>query len=469
MIEALRELVPPTADLDRRTTLDAETNARGFKLRPHQHVGAEFIRSRRGTLLADDLRTGKTLTALGGYEPSRGPLLVVCPLIAREVWLRWIGQMFPGEDVGVFIGREFDPDVANKPIVVCHYDILKHWQLARRYGMVIFDEAHALSNPRAQRTIAATLVASWAERVVAATGTPVWNHPIDLWAILGLIAPGGFGPLEQFGERYCGPEYTAYGTKFDGISNESELNQRLSTVRIQRRWGDVQTNLPAITRSIAVADLTNAQHRMIDIAVAEVKGGTAASLARFRRALGAAKVKPALEVIRGAIDRGEPIVAWVWHKDVGRKLAEALGLDAQLIDGDTPPAKRELIFKRWRESVSPQALIMTIGVGQVGIDLSHARLAVFIEYDWIPATIRQAEMRTYHPSRGMHVTYVVSNHIVERRMVESLHGKLVHAAALDADVGRDAIDILLTSLGVDSQTPDMERLARDLLAADFIS
>lgn len=469
VIEALRLLAPPIADLRARTTIDDETRERGFVLRPHQHTGAEFIRGRRGTLLADDLRTGKTLTALAAHDPSEGPLLVVCPLIAREVWRRWIERMFPGEDVGVMTGKQYDAKIATKPIVICHYDILKHWQLSREYGLVVFDEAHALSNGRSNRSIAASFLASRALRVVATTGTPIWNRPIGLWAILGLIAPGGFGPYNLFGDRYCNPVATAYGTEYKGSSNEAELNQRLSTVRIRRVWGDVQADLPPITRDVAVAELSLAQHRAIDLAVAEVTSGTAASLARFRRALGAMKVKPTIEVCVRALDRGEPIVAWTWHKDTARKIADGLDGRALLIDGDVPPDKREAIFAKWNTSPIALALVMTISTGQVGIDLSHAHLGVFAEIDWTPAMIRQAEMRTYHPSRGMHITYVTADHLVERRMVMALHDKLVAAATLDADVGRDAIDILLTGLSNDPQTPDMERLARDLLSADFIS
>lgn len=441
------------------------TGERGFTLRVHQHAASEFIRSRRGTLLGDEPRVGKTLSVLASHDPTLGPLLVVCPLIAREVWLTWIARMFPGEDVGVMMGKTYNPVVANKPIVVCHYDILPHWQLVRRYGTVAFDEAHILSNPGSQRTKAAVLQASRAERVVAATGTPVWNRPIGLWSLLGLIAPGAFGNRYLFGERYCDPKPTAYGTKYEGASNEAELSLRLSTVRLRRFWRDVQEHLPQVTRDVAVATLTPVQSRAIDLAVAEIKSGTAASLARFRRALGAAKVNPTVEIARQTVERGEPIVVWAWHRDTAKAIAAKLP-GSYLITGDTPPAKREDIFRAWKADIAP--LVLTIATGQVGIDLSHAHIAIFAEIDWTPALIYQAEMRTYAPTRAMHVTYVTADHLVERQLVNALSSKLASSAPLGADVAAETIDILLTAFNDGAQTPDMERLARDLLSADFV-
>ena len=125
VIESIRHTTPPTADLAARARLDEIHRERGFQLRAHQHSAREFITTRAGILLGDEPRVGKTLSCLASHDPSSGPLLVICPLIAREVWLRWITKMFPGEDVGVMTGKTFDPVTARKPIVVGHYDIVK--------------------------------------------------------------------------------------------------------------------------------------------------------------------------------------------------------------------------------------------------------------------------------------------------------------------------------------------------------
>lgn len=469
--EALIALTPSKPDPVARAARDAETEQRGFKLRWYQHDAVDFIRARRGALLADDLRVGKTLSALASHDPREGPLLVVCPLIARDVWRRWIEKMFPGEDVGILMGKTYDAEQTTKPITLVHYNILSSWPKPREFGLVIFDEAHVLcsrSGLPSQQSRAAALMASWAKRVVAATGTPIWNRPAGLFGILSLIAPYAFGTSRQFKERYCDPQPTSHGMRYDGVTHPEELNARLDTLRIRREWKDVQANLPPITREIVIADLTLAQHRAIDIATVDAMSGTAGALAKFRRALGAAKVKPTVEAARKVLDNGEPVVIWAWHPDTARKIAAALNRpDVWVIDGQVPQPKRELAFVAWGQSQG--ALILTIATGQVGIDLSHAKHTVFGEIDWTPAMIRQPEMRTYHPSRPMSVVYVVSDHLVERRMVMALHAKLQNTAPLGVNVGHEAIEILLTAFNADTQSPDMQRLMEDLLAYEFTS
>src|SRR4029077_2407382 len=109
------------------------------------------------------------------------------------------------------------------------------WQSGNPIGTLVLDEAHMLTNRNSRRSRAAVFLASRAERVICATGTPIWNMPPDLWHVLGLVAPGAFGDYYSFGNRYGKPEVTEYGTRFTGISNEDELSLRLSEVMLRRR------------------------------------------------------------------------------------------------------------------------------------------------------------------------------------------------------------------------------------------
>jgi len=156
---------------------DAKTEPLGFKLRTTQHQAVDFIRTRRGTLLGDEQRVGKTLAAAYSHEPHLGRLVVIAPLMVREVWLGWLRRIFPGEGIGVMTGRVFDEVEAAKPIVFGHYDILYGWQSGKAIGTLVLDEAHCLTNRHSRRARAAVLLASCAERVIAATGTPIGTCP----------------------------------------------------------------------------------------------------------------------------------------------------------------------------------------------------------------------------------------------------------------------------------------------------
>jgi SWI/SNF-related matrix-associated actin-dependent regulator 1 of chromatin subfamily A len=462
----LGETIPQEPWADR----DAKTEPLGFKLRQAQHVAVDFIRARRGTLLGDEMRVGKTLSAAYSHDPSLGKLVIVAPLMVREVWLGWLRKIWPGEDIGVMIGRTFDPIEARKPIVFGHYDVLYHWQSGDRIGTLVLDEAHWLCNHRSRRTNAAIMLASRAERVVCSTGSPIWNMPPGLWSVLALIAPGAFGGYHDFCRRYAAPEPTAYGTKYTGISNGDELSKRLSEVMIRRRWADVQTDLPPITRNTVIVDLSAKERRQLDIEAEKLRQSpttnTAAQLARYRDALSIVKLDAALAEAKSCLEAGEPVVIWTWHVRLADSLFEALiqsGFEAMVITGETLQHRRENTLELWRSSKNA-ALVVSISVGQVGIDLSHARRAIFAEIDYTPAMISQAEMRTFSPARAMNVSYIVADHFVDRKIIAALSRKLDAATPLDLGMGEGAISAIDRAFRGPEETPDLDRFMADLLA-----
>ena len=58
-----------------------------MKLYPHQEISRQFLLDAKRAILADQPRVGKTLpTAAAAAEHL--PAMVVCPAIAKTVWLR---------------------------------------------------------------------------------------------------------------------------------------------------------------------------------------------------------------------------------------------------------------------------------------------------------------------------------------------------------------------------------------------
>lgn len=448
---------------------DLATKPLGFTLRTTQHQAIDFITERRGTLLGDEMRVGKTVSAAYSHDPKLGKLVVIAPLNTRMVWLGWMAKIWPETPIGVMVGRTFDSEAASKPLVFGHYDVLYGWQSGDPIGTLILDEAHWLVNHRSRRAMAATVLASRAKRVIAATGTPIWNMPPGLWSVLGLVAPGAWGSYYDFCNRYGAPIPTAYGTRYTGISNGDELSKRLTEVMIRRRWVDVQKDLPPITRNIVVVDLDDARRRKLDIEAESLrqttKTNTAASLARYRDALSLIKLPAAITEARACMQAGEPVVVWAWHRQLAEKLAAKLGegFQSMLITGDVAPHLRERILQEWNEAPNA-ALVISMAVGQVGIDLSHARRAIFAEIDYTPAMIAQAEMRTFSPERAMNVSYVVADHLVDRKIILALTRKLEAATPLDLGMGEGAISAIDRAFRGPEETADLQRFMDDLLA-----
>lgn len=470
---------------------------RGFKPRTVQQQAVDFARDRKSVFLCYDPRLGKTLSALlmdcewrrlhfagankraaqtmvqlGGLAVPRpyGPLVVVAPLSTRGVWLGWIRRLYPDIDIGIITGRTFDRETLKKPIVFGHYDVIHKWLALFDVGTLILDEVHLLTNPDAQRTKAARTLSLKARHVVALTGTPINKYPPDMYAMLDLLAPGAWGSHYEFCQRYGDPQPTAHGTEYKGISNEAELKARLSEIMLRRIWSQCHSDLPPITRSVVVADLSQTERNRLDILAGRLKAehaNTAANLAAYRRQVASIKLPTVVKEAERVLDRGEPVVVWTWHKDfaekIGKKLIER-ERSSWIIHGDVAPAERERLMGEWRMHPAG-TLIATMSVAGAGIDLSHARIAIFGEIDYTPATLGQAEMRTYAPTRPMDVLFVVANHLVDQRIVRSLVSKLSASDPIGVAAAIDAIDALRDAVLGPQEDGDLDRLLADLLAS----
>ena len=74
----------------------------------------------------------------------------------------------------------------------------------------------------------------------------------------------------------------------------------------------------------------------------------------------------------------------------------------------------------FQANAGPACIVSALAVGGVAISLDTADLNVFVELDWIPATVYQASMRTFRPDRPQANVFLVADVDVERRLVEVL-------------------------------------------------
>lgn len=469
------------------TERDDWCEGRGFKLRVTQQQAVDFARPRRGILLCDDMRLGKTVSALlchrewqalydegalraNPFRRAYGPLIIVAPLSTRAVWLGWIRRLWPEAKIGIITGKKFKPEVLTQnDIVFGHYDVISRWQTLLDIGTLVLDEVHALSNPRADRTNAAVLLASRAKHVIAMTGTPIYTLPPNLWSILNLVVPGAWGSYFDFAQRYGAPEPGSHGWRYTGLSNEMELKARLSDVMLRRRWRDCHSDLPPITRSVVVADLNQTERNRLDVLAAKLKerSNTAGHLASYRQQVSAIKLKTVAREAERILANGQPVVIWTWHREYADQIAEAImdghGRPALVIHGDIVAHERDRRMQVWREMKEPGALIATMAVAGAGIDLSHARITIFAEIDYTPLMLGQAEMRTFAPDRPMDVIFVVANHFVDQRIVRALVSKLSASDPLGVGAAVDAIDALREAVLGKEEEGDLDRLLEAFL------
>jgi len=463
------------SSLDSRNKADVLSSVKienSWKLRGYQHTGRDFILSRRGTLLADIQRSGKTVEIVSSYF-GKGRLLIAAPLAVRPVWFRWIDTVHPGIKSVYVTSRTYDQEqFKGADAIFCNYDILGDWTsfgaTKNRFELVVLDEAHLLSNSDSKRSKGALGAAMAAERVVAATATPLWNHPAGLYGIFNCINPKGWGTWPEHTIRYSNAGPGEFGWKLGEPSKDAkeEFQDRLTEVMIRRHWKDILSELPNINRSVEIVDISKKDRieldRHLNGLISDAKGRVPqiGLDARLRRLLGALKIKTAIGVAKRFLEAKEDVVVWTWHKELAREVGNGVfkaGFSVYVGTGDDD---LEVALESWRVSLEPSALVLTIGVGQVGIDLSRARHCVFAEVDYTPAMISQAEMRTFLERRPMTVTYVLADHELDYRLVKTILKKCADAYDLGTPTTEADLDIFREAFLMDK--PDLKAVVEGL-------
>lgn len=409
-------------------------------LRGYQAVDLQRLKQRRGALLTYEMRLGKTALACHLHNPNDGILLICGPLAAREAWRDWV-ERTTGAPPFLLYGRKNATAEPGYHAYFVHYDVLDahtNFLVRQRIGTLVLDEIHILQSRLAQKTSAVSSLLPRTSKVLGLTGTPCWNKPKSLHNLLHMLTPGAWGSPFEFKMRYCDAKPGAHGWRYDGVSNAEELQARLDTIMVRRTWQSVMPELPPATRIIEPVEITGAAYTTIEAAtmkasLAHGQVTRAGYLATLRRKLAEVKIKPARDIAVQALEDGHNPVLWVWHNEIGEKMVSAMpdGVTIFRLQSADPGPKREAIVQAFREApLGSAALVASMGVAGVGLDLSRSDYAIFVELDWTPAVVQQAEMRTFHLSRPHVVVYLHADDPVENALVAALDVKNSFAAAI---------------------------------------
>jgi len=318
-----------------------------------------------------------------------------------------------------------------------------------------------------------------ATRVILASGSPMFKGPKGLWPLLDLACPGGFGKFFPFGVRYCAARPGEHGWNYEGSSHEDELSLRLSEVMIRRRWNDIAKDLPPITRTIELVGLTEDQRDEIEAKAAAIQyagGGNktvVGDLARLRQLFSAVKVDAALKWIHEeAVLGGRSCIVWTWHRSAAEEIsAKVLSKGFNVISlgpihGQMSTADRErlVIDAHSIGSKQPVVLIATMATAGTGLNLSFASHELFVELDWSPVNVQQAEMRPFNGTQPISATFLVADCRTDQALAAALITKLEVASSLGLQAGvGDARSILRSSFNIESDDT-LDALTERLMA-----
>ncbi|WP_409186521.1 DEAD/DEAH box helicase [Amycolatopsis sp. VS8301801F10] len=438
-------------------------------LHPHQRVAVTWLEQLTSLglngLVADEMGIGKTLTALGFHlSPQRLhqdlPTLVVCPNgeLVRK-WRTDTERHLPGLPLRTYWGpRRTLPPLRDNPVVVTTYDTLASDIdiLGRqRWGVVIADEAQKIKNPatrgaRAMRQLGAPIR-------IALSGTPLENHPGELWALLDWLNPDLFDTRARFESRYVAP--LRHGASPDVVDAlREQIHAIMSPVVLRRTKQDpgIAPELPHRRDQTHTVDLSKAQRGLLEGLARDTgmqyracgttrnSGQAAWRLSEAERKIcnspahylghaaqtveadpaAAERDAPKLKLLRALIEdlvtRDESALVFS-PSAVMAGLIDAylrgVGVASALFHGQLRASqKRRALQATGAGEIS--ALVVTVGSGGTGLDITRPNHVIHYDRPWNPALEDQASARVhrYGQQRDVQVHYLMHANSIEEHI-----------------------------------------------------
>lgn len=511
-----------------------------------QRAGIAFMRVAESGLLGDEMGTGKTVQSLKLIEDGGLPALVICPNSVKHHWARHVKAWLPDVESYVVDGtatarrkvlkaalqdpraivivniesvrlfsrlapygavrlkrcRECDPRFGDENLKPARCEVHEKELNDFSFRTVVLDEAHRVKDPRALQTRAIWYVGHQAsvERRWALTGTPIANHPGDLWSVMHFVEPTEFPTRSAFVDRYCLVSWNAFGgTEIVGIRPDTrdELFKLLDPRFRRVLKAVVLPDLPPKVRSTRYAELSSTQLRMYreleetlvtrteadELVIAP--SNLAAQTRLMQLACSSVAIEkpdpddpttwqvtlrepsPKLDVLEEVLDElgiltpgydGAPVLVAAEYRQLV-ELASArltkLGVRHALLMGGVSPFERERALDDLRAR-RIRALLFTNKAGGVGLDMSAADTIVNLQRSWSLVDERQKEDRPHRPGAEIHerirIIDIVTRGTVEETQVTRLHEKLER---LD-QITRDRKTLLEANLDADVRALDAE-------------
>ncbi len=480
----------------RAERLDKRAAEIGKVVRPYQKVGIAFLSGLDRAVLADPTGIGKGLQSLGALDP-KPRCLIVCKAIMKGCYVggaprggwadeirKWLG---PSVKITILSGRASFRWPDENEIVITNPAILPKSPGESKVvkgqivgpppevpaateppeGVVlIVDEAHEYTNPKAQQTRRirhmVRLVHRKKGRTWALTATPIANKHEDLWNVLEVfeLAELVYGSYERY--------KALWGVQLEQITRDRTVKRwgepDLEVVELLKPWmlrrnkADVLPELPKITFDTIVVEVDKSTLALCDKAMSELKKGgfdldkaiefldegklSFEMLSKAMEALSRVKAPAALEHIVEIEVQGEPTIFFAAHLAVVEAVSKRKGWGMITgeratvnLDGTPKTVTRAEVVRAFQDGELEHGVAGTIQAMGTGATLTRASRAFF--HSRLPSAIKNLQaigrierLGQEHPMR---VTNLAANHPLDIRLAEIIETKLdLHASVVDA-------------------------------------
>jgi hypothetical protein len=450
---------------------------------PHQASHVPWLLERPKALLAWEPGVGKTAPLLRAWEVSRemGPALVICLATARENWRREIRKFAldphrPPLTQIITTDHEYRTVDRQTDVAIVNYDKLLNERTANdlcqvRWGVIILDEAHALKTIDAKRTMRfygnprkkslRPLVRS-SDRIWLATGTPMPNHPGELYSHCRHLWPehmqysGHLMEQWEFEAAFCEMQMTPYGVSVIGGRNLRELKARLAPVVsvIKRKevldlppviietWAltgqgtvlpPARPNIPGLLGTLqerygSISDIDRFDAATLDAYLACIESAMLPMPSIRRETAQLKAIYTGLLIAEEIDEDAKKVVVFAHHREALTTLATILArFKPAIIHGDVPQGRRQAQIDRFQNDPKCKVFIGQITAAGASINLQAASKVIFVEASWVPGENEQAYARVYRmgQDKSVWVRFVYLPDSIDEAVSRALARKVV--------------------------------------------
>jgi len=426
------------------------------RLYPFQRTGVAFIESRKGrALIGDEMGLGKTAEAVSWLKlhPDLRPVIVVCPASLKINWERELKLWgLEKERIQIVSGKK-NGYVLTGQIIIINYDILTAWLGALetyKPRVVILDEVHYTKSRKAQRTKASKVLAKKVPHIIALSGTPIVNRPIEFFNSINMIRPDIFPDFWSFAQNFCGAQWNGFGWNFSGATNTDKLHKLLTeTIMLRRLKKDVLKDLPDKVHAVVPFEIENrdeynrASTNIIDWILKNEgkekadRASQAEVLVEFEKLKQLAvrgKIEFVKEWVADFLESEEKLVLFATHTLTLDMLQRAFPKISVRLDGSTSQKDRQRVVDEFQNNNRVKLFLGNVKAAGIGITLTSASNVAFVELPWTPGDYEQASDRLHRIGQKdtVNVWTLVAQDTVEEDIAVILSEKQkVLAAVLD--------------------------------------
>jgi SNF2 family DNA or RNA helicase len=423
----------------------------------HQVKTTEFIIKTPRALITSDPGTGKTRSVIDAFAERReGRMLVLAPLsILSASWGDDIKKFRPDLTFAVAYAKNREAAFkSDADIVITNHDavkwLIKNDRLLQGFNTLCIDEFTAFKNKDSQRSKAALKLASKFKYRIAMSGTPNSNTILDIWHPTLIVDDG-----ERLGHRFYSFRSNVCTSRFNGFANEwvdkSDAQEivaaAIKDINIRYRLEDC-IDMPEQSVHTMCVQLTPAIMEQYKLLAEDSVLYTGKATINAINA--GARVKKLLQLCTGAVytedgvatgvheerydlvmqlvsERKHSLVAFNWRHEREHltKLAESMGIEYGVIDGDTPANKRKDIVDRMQAGQLRVVFAHPQSAGH-GLTLTKATTVIWSSPTYNAEHYQQFNRRIYRAGQTQktEIIHIAADGTWETDVYTKLEGKL---------------------------------------------